>query len=138
MSAERQFVDTNVLVYAHDRSAGEKHLRARALLAELWDSQAGCLSIQVLQEFYVNITRKVTRPLNPADARQIVADLGIGASTADLSTMLDAITVQQRHGLSSGRDDPPGHPTCCATVWSEDLNVRLRGATCQLFTQTQG
>jgi predicted nucleic acid-binding protein len=40
---ERQFVDTNVLVYAHDRSAGEKRERARTLLAELWRSGAGFL-----------------------------------------------------------------------------------------------
>jgi predicted nucleic acid-binding protein len=76
MSAERQFVDTNVLIYAHDRSAAAKHGRAHALLTGLWDNQAGCLSIQVLQEFYVNITRKVARPLDYATARQIVADLG--------------------------------------------------------------
>lgn len=40
-----QFVDTNVLVYAHDRSAGEKHARAKALIVELWQSGNGCLSV---------------------------------------------------------------------------------------------
>ncbi len=57
-----QFVDTNVLIYAHDQSAGEKHIRARQLLADLWEKQTGCLSIQVLQEFYVNITPKSCPP----------------------------------------------------------------------------
>ena len=56
--SQRQFVDTNILIYAHDRSAGPKHLRAKALIQELWDSGGGYLSIQVLQEFYVNVTRK--------------------------------------------------------------------------------
>lgn len=48
-----QFVDTNILIYAHDRSAGAKYIRARQLLSELWQTRSGCLSIQVLQEFYV-------------------------------------------------------------------------------------
>jgi predicted nucleic acid-binding protein len=53
-----QFVDTNILIYAHDRSAGPKHTRARELVQQLWQSREGCSSLQVLQEFYVNITRK--------------------------------------------------------------------------------
>jgi predicted nucleic acid-binding protein len=57
MSASRAFVDTNVLVYAHDPSAREKHQQAKALLKALWGSGAGCLSVQVLQEFYTTITR---------------------------------------------------------------------------------
>jgi predicted nucleic acid-binding protein len=126
MSAERQFVDTNVLVYAHDRSAGAKHLRARALLAELWDSQTGCLSIQVLQEFYVNITRKVARPLAPAEARQIVADLGqwhIHSPT--VTAVLDAIAFQQRYDLSfwDAMIVTSAIQLGCSIVWSEDLNA---------------
>ena len=78
MSAEaaRQFVGTNVLIYAHDATAGDKHVRARQLVADLWASGAGCLSVQVLQEFYVAVTRKVHRPLDPEAARQHVEDLG--------------------------------------------------------------
>lgn len=48
MSGNRTFVDTNVLVYAHDVTAGDKHDRARALLEELRDTREGCLSVQVL------------------------------------------------------------------------------------------
>lgn len=51
----RQFVDTNILVYAHDRSAGNKYETARDLLKNLWEKKNGCLSIQVLQEFYVTL-----------------------------------------------------------------------------------
>jgi predicted nucleic acid-binding protein len=57
----KQFVDTNVLVYAHDLSAGVKRERAKEIIAFLWQSGRGCLSIQVLQEFYVTVTRKVSR-----------------------------------------------------------------------------
>lgn len=49
---ERQFVDTNVFVYAYDRGNGIKQRLARKLIAGLWESRKGCVSIQVLQELY--------------------------------------------------------------------------------------
>jgi predicted nucleic acid-binding protein len=55
------FVDTNVLVYAEDRDAGEKHAVARDLVADLWRSGDGVLSVQVLQELFVTVTRKLPR-----------------------------------------------------------------------------
>jgi hypothetical protein len=70
-----QFVDTNVLIYAHDVSAGDKHIRSRELIEELWAAALGCLSVQVLQEFYVNVTEKVAQPLSSREAAQIVSDL---------------------------------------------------------------
>jgi predicted nucleic acid-binding protein len=72
MTADLTFVDTNVLIYAHDRSAAQKHERARHEIAALWESGEGALSTQVLQEFYVNVTRKVAQPLPRARARTIV------------------------------------------------------------------
>jgi len=59
----RAFVDTNVLVYAHDREAGVRHERAKALLEELWRERNGVISSQVLQEFCVNVRRKARRPM---------------------------------------------------------------------------
>jgi predicted nucleic acid-binding protein len=66
------FVDSNILIYAHDLDAGPKHLRAAACLRELWDTGSGRMSTQVLQEFCVNVTRKVPRPLSGAAAREVV------------------------------------------------------------------
>lgn len=63
------FIDTNILVYAHDTAAGDKHRIAIDLLKNLWETEQGCLSIQVLQEFYVSITRKVTNPISSTDAQ---------------------------------------------------------------------
>jgi predicted nucleic acid-binding protein len=54
-----QFVDTDILIYAHDVSVRQKHVRARDLVRGLWQSGESCLSIQVLQEFYVNVTQEV-------------------------------------------------------------------------------
>ncbi|MBA3429570.1 MAG: PIN domain-containing protein, partial [Actinobacteria bacterium] len=65
------FVDTNVLVYAHDRRA-HVHERARLLVAELWREREGILSTQVLQELYVALTRKVQKPLRRTLAREVI------------------------------------------------------------------
>ncbi len=50
---DKTFVDTNVLIYAHDIDAGPKHEIAKRIMRELWGERAGLLSTQVLQEFYV-------------------------------------------------------------------------------------
>ncbi len=71
MTAPR-FVDTNVLIYAHDRDAGLKHERARELLIRLWNDGNGCLSTQVLQEFFVNVTKKIPQPLPTPMAREVI------------------------------------------------------------------
>ena len=60
---DRIFVDTNVLIYAHDQDAGKKHAVASKLVEELWENRLGVLSTQVLQEFYVNITKKIPKPI---------------------------------------------------------------------------
>src|SRR5215469_16626341 len=69
----RTFVDTNVLIYAHDVDAGVKHQTAQAILRELWSERTGTLSTQVLQEFYVNVTRKIQRPISKQSARLVVS-----------------------------------------------------------------
>jgi hypothetical protein len=69
---ERIFVDTNILIYAHDLEAGAKHGVAVPLIEGLWEKEAGVLSTQVLQEFYVHVTRKILNPLPPAKARSII------------------------------------------------------------------
>ncbi len=86
MSA-KVFVDTNVLVYAHDNKAGHKHLEAMRILQGLSQQRAGALSMQVLQEFYVTVTRKIASPLSREEARAIVEDFShwcVATSPADI------------------------------------------------------
>jgi predicted nucleic acid-binding protein len=68
----RTFVDTNVLIYAHDLDAGPRHVLASSRLSELWTSRQGFISAQVLQEFYVNVTRKIARPISRKAARDVL------------------------------------------------------------------
>ena len=72
--ADKYFVDTNILIYAHDRAAGMKHEKARELIESLWLSGQGVLSTQVLQELFVNLRRKVARPVAVDEIRRLVND----------------------------------------------------------------
>jgi predicted nucleic acid-binding protein len=95
------FVDTNVLVYAHDRSETRKRLLARALLEGLWASRMGTLSTQVLQEFYVVATRKLDPPMSRRVAREIVALYAAWPLVqVDLALILVASELEERHKLS--------------------------------------
>jgi predicted nucleic acid-binding protein len=68
----RVFVDTNILIYAYDLEAGGKHTKAARVVEDLWTSKDGTLSVQVLQEFYVNVTRKIRKPLTKRLAREVI------------------------------------------------------------------
>ena len=85
----KTFVDTNVLIYAHDVDAKTKHQTAKNVLRELWSERAGVLSTQVLQEFYVNVTRKIQRPISKASARMVVTTYAawcLETTAAEIST----------------------------------------------------
>jgi predicted nucleic acid-binding protein len=95
------FVDSNILIYAHDRDAGEKRLRAARVLEELWVSGTGRLSTQVLQEFYVNATQRLSTPLARAKAKEVVQTYAVwinAATTAD--TITRAIDLSELARLS--------------------------------------
>jgi predicted nucleic acid-binding protein len=99
--SDRVFVDTNILVYAHDLDAGRKHEVAISLLRDLWESQAGVISTQVLQEFYVNVTRKIAKPISPPQARGILSAYAAWqVEIIQPVDVLQASEVQERHQLS--------------------------------------
>jgi len=119
-----QFIDTNVLIYAHDVSAGQKHYRARQLIQDLWQSEEGCLSIQVLQEFYVNVTQKVAKPLPAETAAQIITDLSVWQiHCPGAQDILEAIHLQKRYQMSfwDAMILASAAQMGCQILWSEDL-----------------
>jgi len=136
MSADisRRFVDTNVLVYAHDVSAGRKHELARRLVEELWDSCDGALSVQVLQEFYVTVTRKVPKPVSPDEAKRAVSALGLWAiHSPTAGDVIAAIEIEQELGVSfwDAMIIQSAYHLGCECILSEDLAAgqRYRGLT---------
>jgi predicted nucleic acid-binding protein len=97
----RTFVDTNVLVYAEDLDAGPRHDKARLVVEGLWETGLGVVSVQVLQEFFSIVTRKLPRTIPPYRARAIIAQY-LHWETVENSgaLLLSAIDVQVRHRLS--------------------------------------
>lgn len=137
MSARLEFIDTNVLLYAVDYSEPEKQARAEALLNRLWEAHTGCLSVQVLQEFYVNATRKLSRPLDVDSARQVVEDYSLWVVHAPKSaSVLAAIDLQQEHQVSFWDAMILGSAldVGAAVVWSEDLNAGQRFGALEVRT----
>jgi len=123
--SDRTFVDTNVLIYAHDVDAKAKHEAAKMVLHELWSERTGVLSMQVLQEFYVNVTRKIPHPISKESGRLVVSSYAIwcvDTTPAEISTAFriedesqigfwDALIVAS--ALKSGAN----------RILSEDLNA---------------
>ena len=117
----RSFVDSNVLVYADDRSAGPKRERARDLIREVMSTRTGVLSLQVLQEYFAVSTRK----------------LGISAAAArrriELLSRLDVVSYLA-HGVSrsqppyfGGDSDPSSLPAGDDDEDEEEMGGRKRG-----------
>ena len=121
MSAE--FVDTNVLVYAHDGGAGEKHAKSVELLTRLFDDQAGALSVQVLAEFYAVSVKKLG--MTPEQAEEVVADLGTWTiHRPGHADVIRASRLYRRHKLAwwDAMVINSAIELGCGTLWSEDLS----------------
>lgn len=97
----RTFVDTNILIYAHDVDAGPKHDLAKTVLGELWNEGSGVLSVQVLQEFYVNVTRKIAHPLSKHSARVVVDTYAIWCTeTTTAAEISEAFRIEDESGIN--------------------------------------
>ena len=122
-----EFVDTNILVYAHDNTAGAKQDRARELFARLWDEGAGAISTQVLAEFYSVVTRKFSMSREKAEAA--VASLGVWTIHRPRhSDLLRAIDLQQRYKISwwDALIVNSAAGVAASVLWSEDFGDRRR------------
>jgi len=92
--SKRIFIDTNVLVYLFDADSAEKQNRSREIIADEDIRSRIVISTQVLQEFYVAITRKLSVPLDVHDAEKAVVDLSVlPVVQVDISMILSAIKI---------------------------------------------
>jgi len=95
------FIDTNVLVYAYDADAGDKHLKAQQLLRECWEKESGVISMQVLQEFYVTVTRKLPKTMPKEGAREVVQIYNAWpVYTSTIEDIIAASELEDHHKLS--------------------------------------
>ena len=121
---DKCFVDTNILVYAHDRATGIKHQRAQSLIEKLWSSGDGVLSTQVLQELCINVRRKSSHPLSVAETRRLIQDYSrwtVVINTAE--SVIEALDIESRYNISFWDAlIVQAAASCGATVlYSEDL-----------------
>lgn len=99
--SDRCFIDTNILVYAHDLSAGWKRQRAQIVLEQLWESGTGVLSTQVLQELCINLRRKANPPLSAKETGQLLQDyLSWEVIVNDATSTLRALELETRYKIS--------------------------------------
>ena len=123
--SDRYFVDTNILMYAHDTSAGAKHDRAKALVEELWRDRTGVVSTQVLQELVVNLRRKTARPLDVKATREIITDyLAWQVVVNSGESILEALDLEVRYQISfwDALVLQAAHASGAELLYSEDLS----------------
>jgi predicted nucleic acid-binding protein len=120
-----EFVDTNVFVYAYDQSAGRKRDLALRLLDRLWVARTGCLSLQILQEFYVSATGRLRPALTPSEAASETSTLAQWRVHAPgPSDLLSAIDLHQRFQVSfwDAMVLQSAVRMGCQILWTEDLS----------------
>lgn len=126
------FIDTNVLVYSADANAPAKQKRAREMLRKAEEDANGVISTQVLQEFYVTATRKLSiEPLMAkgmlntfATLELVVVDFPLIKEAADCS-VLEQLSFRDALIVVSAQK------ANCGVLWTEDLNhgQNIRGVT---------
>jgi predicted nucleic acid-binding protein len=139
--AQKYFVDTNILIYAHDRSTGAKHDRARLLVERLWTSGEGVLSTQVLQELCFNLRRKVARPLPVEEVRRLIQDYlswEIVVNTPE--SVIQALEIEVRYKVSfwDALVLHAAESSGAAILYSEDLSAGQRYGAIQVVNPLVG
>jgi len=126
--SDKTFIDTNVLIYAHDVDAKAKHQVAKGVLRELWSERSGVLSMQVLQEFYVNMTRKIAKPLAKAEARLVVNSYSIWCVETTPAEIAAAFRIEDesRIGFWNALIVASAAKSGSARILSEDLNAQQK------------
>jgi predicted nucleic acid-binding protein len=124
--SDRTFVDTNVLIYAHDVDAKSKHEVAKSVLRELWGERNGVVSTQVLQEFYVNVTRKIQHPISKVSARLVVSGYVIWCTDTTPAEISTAFRIEDEYkiGFWDALIVASALKSGANRILSEDLNAR--------------
>ena len=126
--SNKTFIDTNVLIYAHDIDANAKHKIAKEVLQELWSERTGVLSTQVLQEFYVNVTRMIPSPLSKDLARLVVSSYAIWCLETTPTEILATFRIEDesRIGFRDALIVSSAAKSGATRILSEDLNAGQR------------
>ena len=118
------FIDTNILVYAYDADAGAKHLAAKDLLKICWETESGILSTQVLQEFYVTVTHKLSKRLSKQKVREVIQNYQAWPIySINVDDVLSASEIEEKYQISfwDALIVQAAMNSGCNKLYSEDL-----------------
>ena len=119
------FVDTNILIYAHDRDAGVRWQRASRALEQLWEARTGRMSVQVLQEFFAVATGKLKAAVGVAAAREVIRTYSPWVTVpTGVDTVLRASEIAEVAKISfwDGMIIAAAEQAGAATLYTEELN----------------
>ena len=125
-----EFVDTNILLYAHERGASSKHDQSKELLARLFEDGSGVVSVQVLSEFYAAATKKLAMKSDEAEA--VIGDLGVWTiHRPGHADVLRAARLHRRYKIAwwDAMILNSAIEAGCSVLWTEDLNHGQRYGT---------
>lgn len=123
--SDRFFIDTNILVYAHDVSEPDKQSKSQDLIFEALRSGEGVISPQVLSEFFVTVTRKIEEPVPEEKARREIVLLGpLCTVDLDATLVVRALDVRKRWGVNywDAMILAAAERGACTILYSEDLS----------------
>jgi len=121
-----QFIDTNVLLYAYDATIGARHDAARQLVANLARSRNAAISVQVMQEFYVNAVGKIAKRLTPDQAVERLEAFSRWSVYSPIpGDVIEAAQLAGQHQLSfwDAMIVLSAQRLKCEVLWTEDLNA---------------
>ena len=118
----RVFLDTNILVYSVDNNEPAKRDRCRDLIRSLGGENAGVVSTQVLQEFYVVATRKLSvEPLTARRAMHLLPNFEVVTITVPLIELAIDINVADQLSFWDALIVAAATSAGCDEIWTEDL-----------------
>lgn len=126
--SDKTFVDSNILIYAHDFRAAAKNEIAKSALRQLWSEGTGVLSMQVLQEFYVNVTRKIPAPMAKDSARRVVDSYSVWCMETTPTELAAAFRIEDKSqiGFWDALIVASAVKSGAVRILSEDLNAGQR------------
>ncbi len=122
---DKIFIDTNILVYAHDLDAGIKHETANKTVSDLWEKKSAVISTQVLQEFYVTLSKKIPKPLSGNTVRGIIKSyLSWEIIVNEPKLILQASEIEESYKISfwDALIVAAAFSGNASTIMTEDLN----------------
>ncbi len=125
MMADRDFFDTNILIYAVDRSEPEKQTQARRLVKTAIENETGAISVQVLGEFFNVATKRIPNPLSVEEAEEAIQTVAVlPVVELDWALVRRAIDTHKQYGISywDSLIIAAAERAGCGQIVSEDLN----------------